>query len=598
MLAVGMADALADSLRSSFDVDRYSRSATALDALSEGGVDGVLSAHDLPDSDSLAFLEAVRAKCPALPFVVVTDEGSERLAGELIDAGVTAYVPATADGDLLRDRLQRACETESAAGVEVVERYRRLVETSPVAINLFDGDGTTLYGNDAVLDLLGLEDRDELVGSSIYEYVHPDDRGVARRELRSVIEEKRSIGPTRMDLVRPDGEVRHVQVATAPGRYEGTDVGQAVAIDVTPLRETQRELEAERQFIDDALDALPDIFFYVSPDGTLERWNETVERLGWYDASELSTKRIDDLFVEEDRRAVYQAFETVLEEGEATVEARIRTGDGRAIPHEFRGRRLGDKTGDDVGVVGIGRDVSARKARDRQLRIIDRVLRHTLRNALTTMGGRAEIIREATDGELADSADAIVRTADDLLETADKERTVVHLLSERPEPTPLDVANAVRTVVDAMAARHPDAAIEMDVPDELQALAIPELSRAVLELVDNAIRHQDSRSPVVEVVVERTERTVRLAVRDEGPPIPEVEIAAMDGASDPDDQLVHGSGIGLWLVELVVALSGGTLAFDDNDGDGNVVAIALQPDLEDVEDRDRVETPLGEGRQE
>ncbi len=40
-----------------------------------------------------------------------------------------------------------------------------------------------------------------------------------------------------MCLQQADGEVRHIRVATAPGRYEGVNIGQAVIINDTPLNE-------------------------------------------------------------------------------------------------------------------------------------------------------------------------------------------------------------------------------------------------------------------------------------------------------------------------------------------------------------------------
>lgn len=131
-------------------------------------------------------------------------------------------------------------------GSEGEQRYRHLVETSPAPINLFDADGTCLWGNDAVLDLLGLDDREALRGRSIFEFIHHQNHETAREELRAAVEENRSTGPTQMVLERDDGERREIQVATAPGRYGGCDIGQAVVVDVTPIRDAERALSEER----------------------------------------------------------------------------------------------------------------------------------------------------------------------------------------------------------------------------------------------------------------------------------------------------------------------------------------------------------------
>ncbi|KPN31100.1 PAS domain S-box protein [Halolamina pelagica] len=104
---------------------------------------------------------------------------------------------------------------------ESERRYQELIQTSPAPINLFDATGEIVWGNDAVLDLLALDSRDDLIGRSIFEFIRPADRFTAETELAEVVDEKRSAGPTQMQLRTDEGEERTIRVATAPGRYKG-----------------------------------------------------------------------------------------------------------------------------------------------------------------------------------------------------------------------------------------------------------------------------------------------------------------------------------------------------------------------------------------
>jgi hypothetical protein len=45
--------------------------------------------------------------------------------------------------------------------------------------------------------------------------------------------------------------------------------------------------------------------------------------------------------------------------------------------------------------------------------------------------------------------------------------------------------------------------------------------------------------------------------------------------TDSESQLEHLSGFGLWLVNWVLSVSGGSLAFEDNNPRGTVVRLAL-----------------------
>jgi len=63
-----------------------------LEVFEAESVDCVVSDYDMPGTDGLAFLEAVRDCDGQVPFVLFTGEGNERVAGEAISAGVTDYL--------------------------------------------------------------------------------------------------------------------------------------------------------------------------------------------------------------------------------------------------------------------------------------------------------------------------------------------------------------------------------------------------------------------------------------------------------------------------------------------------------------------------
>jgi PAS domain S-box-containing protein len=248
-------------------------------------------------------------------------------------------------------------------------RYRQLIETSPAPINLFDASGEIIWGNDAVVDLLGVASRERLVGRSIFEFIDADDRYTAEQELTEVVENKTPTGPTAMQLRRPDGETRSIRVSTAPGNYHGRNIGQAVVVDVTRLKNVQAKLEAERELIEDAMNALQDIFYVIDPGGELVRWNETLVERSGYDESEVEERDVEEFFVEEDVGRVSESIATAFVEGEDVLEATVVTKGGIEIPYEFRKHRL-SRGGEVVGLVGIGRDVSDRKARDQHLHAV------------------------------------------------------------------------------------------------------------------------------------------------------------------------------------------------------------------------------------
>ena len=136
------------------------------------------------------------------------------------------------------------------------------------------------------------------------------------------------------------------------------------------LEERERELKAERQFTQQALDALDDILYVLDTDGTIRRWNKATVEVTGYDSSELDGLAATELVPQADKQAITSAVETALQEGEATVEADLLTADGDRIPYEFTGARLTDTNGNVTGLVGVGRDLSQRKRRERRFRAL------------------------------------------------------------------------------------------------------------------------------------------------------------------------------------------------------------------------------------
>lgn len=560
-----------------FRVASVDSAGECLRLVESGGIGGILSEYDLPDLDGLRLVRSVRISHPSLPFVLIPREGSEAIAGESVAAGVSGYLPEDADPATVVSRLQDSLQREMLwSDEEARRRYRSLVEISPVPINLFDGTGESVWCNDATVDLLGLDGRDDLVGHSIFEFIHPDDHELAREELGDVIARKESVGPTQMRLRRSDGEVRHVQVSTAVGRFLGEDIGQAVVVDVTPLREAQIDLQRERQFVEDTLDTLQDVFYVVDADGKLVRWNETATAVTGHDDEELASMDVTDLFAGDDGRLIRESIARVLEEGRDTVEARLLDGRGRSHLYEFRSRRL--RTGDGDGeerVVGIGRDVSERRERERQLKVLERWLRHNIRNELNTIQGTAEMIRRGDVDDVREAARLIEERAEHLVGQANRERELVDLLVNPSEPVPIDVAAVVERRVEGLRSRYASADIELVRDGEVRALAVPEIGAAVEELVENAIEHNDTGSPKVRIEVGSDDRdSTSIRIVDDGPGIPRRERELLLFEREIG-QLQHGAGLGLLFAHWVVRVSGGDIAFGDNEPRGSVVRLTL-----------------------
>ena len=129
-------------------------------------------------------------------------------------------------------------------------------------------------------------------------------------------------------------------------------------------------LESERRFIEQSLNALEDLFYVLHTDGTIRRWNDRVPDVTGYTESELDGMHAAEVFPEDEQERIADALSQPLADDQGTVEADLQTADGGRIPYEWTGARLTDTDGTTTGIVGIGRDLSERRQRERRFQAL------------------------------------------------------------------------------------------------------------------------------------------------------------------------------------------------------------------------------------
>ncbi|MFB6282029.1 MAG: hypothetical protein ABEH40_08420 [Haloferacaceae archaeon] len=104
----------------------------------------------------------------------------------------------------------------------------------------------------------------------------------------------------------------------------------------------------------------------------------------------------------------------------------------------------------------------ARRARDR-FSFLNSTLRHDVLNAMMIVRSRAELIRDASEGEVAGFADTIVDRADDVVSFVERVRSLLTALSDdrdRERPA-VDLSGAVRARAASVADAH-DGVVDLD----------------------------------------------------------------------------------------------------------------------------------------
>jgi PAS domain S-box-containing protein len=538
-----------------FEVETASSGPAALERLAEDDVDCVVSDYEMPRLNGLELLGAVRERWPDLPFVLFTGKGSEAVASEAISAGVTDYLQKRSEleqFELLAHRIENAVGQRRAerSAATARSRMRELSETNNDSLWMFSADWEeTLFVNSAYEDVFGRpaeqlrEDPEDFLES-----VHPDDRP-AVREAMTQLSDGQSV-----DLeFRADPEAKDWRWVWVQGEPITDGDGDVVRVagfarDVTRRKERELAYREEKLFVDQALDALDDVFYVLDNDARLQRWNRAARDVLGYSDDEIDGAHATTFFPEDEHETLGKAIERIMETGHASMEADLLDADGNRIPYEFIGARLTDPDGEVTGLVGIGRDISDRRERERELRRQNErleefasVVSHDLRNPLAVAQGKLELGREEADNEyFADVAAAHERMAtmiDDLLALAREGKTIEGVEAVELSPVAGRCWENVTTA---------EATLENDV--EYTFEADPGRLKQLLEnLLRNAITHA---GPDVTVTVGTLSTAEGFFVADDGPGIPpdEREDVFEPGYSHLED----GTGFGLSIVRRIV----------------------------------------------
>ncbi|MCU4751670.1 PAS domain S-box protein [Halobacteria archaeon AArc-curdl1] len=316
-----------------------------------------------------------------------------------------------------------------------------------------------------------------------------------------------------------------------------------------------------------------------TPEGPIvERANPAFERIFGYEEAELVEEPLDQFIVPPQLAEEAAEFNMRGNQGEP-VEAEVKrqTVDGlrdfmmRVVPIEMN--EHSDRA------FGLYTDITEQKQRQKRVEILNRVLRHDLRNGMNIINGCAEMLADAVeDTEKETFAVAIQERAGELISLAEKTRAVERTLDHENTTTgPLDVIETTEDAIDRLEREYPTAQLSYSLPDRLYVRANDLLEDAIFHVLENAAEHNDRCEPQIDVSVETSENddeSVIISITDDGPGLPEEERALLQEEQEIT-QLRHASGLGLWLVNWVVTQSGGHLTFHDRDPRGTVVALEI-----------------------
>ncbi len=511
------------------------------------------------------------------------------LVPERGDSRGAEWVTAALDGPVDDVLVVPAPRREFDARVEALLRvrrqsldlslYRRAMDEAAIGITISDPaheDNPLVYVNDGFLDTTGYS-RDEVLGRNCRFLQGADTDEATVAEIREAVDAERA---TTVELLnyRADGERFWNRLTITPIYDDDGSLTNFIGFqqDVTDYVERGRSLERFETIVQTVREPI----VVVDPDGQFERVNEAMTEATGYDADELVGSHVSKVASADDIARGEEQIRAVLDgdKEQATFEASLVAADGTSREYRMSVSVLYGPQGFE-GTTVVAHDVTDLREHQRRLSVLDRVLRHNLRNKLNVVVARAAEIRERTaDDGVCEAASAVERAGGGLLETAESVRRFQGVTSPGQSARErVDIVDAVERALEGVRATYPEVEVEADCAGTAAATGDRTLALALEELLDSAAsagEGEDGPSRVlVQVRDDPVEGVVEVEVADDGPEIVESGRRALERGVETS--LEHTSGIELWLVRWAVDNVGGAVSVEPNEPRGTVVRLQI-----------------------
>ncbi|MFZ6030960.1 MAG: PAS domain S-box protein [Chloroflexota bacterium] len=364
-------------------------------ALLNGDWDVITSDHAMPCFSAPQALALARQLRPEIPLVIVSGEIDLNLAVSLMKSGAQDYIQkhelARVVPAIERELNDAATRRQQRQTEEALQRQQalmsRIYETSPVGIVMVDRTGQITFANPEAERVLGLK-KDQITQRT---YNAPGWRITAfdggpfpdeELPFALVMKTGQPVRDVRHAIEWPDGRRVLLSINAAPLVGDAGQLTGMVATlhDVTGqvyMAEALRESEARFRTLVDSMD---DIIFTLDTAGRhTGLYGGWVERLGL--TQEYFLGRTACEIMGEEAGAVHQQACRLAAQGETVVyDWSSPLPEGGQLDYQTSLSPIFDPENAVVGLVGVGRDISAYKQVERTLRVREAQLRASLEN--------------------------------------------------------------------------------------------------------------------------------------------------------------------------------------------------------------------------
>ncbi len=472
---------------------------------------------------------------------------------------------------------------------EAERRYRELFDNIQEGIYVSTPQGRFVEVNDALVRILGYDSRDEVLRLDIPTEVYFSPQ--RRQELAERLKQTGEMHNHEEMLRRKDGSPVHVFMNCYAMRDIAGNVVQhrGLMLDISSLRQSQTELQRERDFSGKILSHTQSLILVTDTDGVISYANRRWSGLG-FQQNHIVGHSLSDLCAPPRREALRQAFATVARGQQVdNFDLPLIRGDGASGQFAVNLSPISNEDGKVTSIVVVMTDVTdsallrSKLVHAEKMAAVGQLVSgvaHEVNNPLTAILGFTDLLMENPD--LPESARRDLRV---ILQEAQRTKQIVqNLLSFARQMPPRRQAVQLNSILHRTVQLRSYDFIShgIQVLERLDE-SLPEivgdshqLQQVFLNIINNAYDavRECGHPARIEIMSARSSGYVEVSFRDNG-----------TGISDPDrifdpffttKEIGKGTGLGLSICYGIVREHGGEIICHNNlDSEGATFIVRL-----------------------
>jgi len=475
---------------------------------------------------------------------------------------------------VIQDVTKRIAAEEVQKASEL--RYQKIVESASEMIFVMQ-DGVFKMVNPKLVKVLGVNDENELISTSVLQFVHPDDRQIAMERIQRRMRGEAFSEAFGIRMIDKKGRTQWVNNTQVPIEWDGRPAVMILLTDIADEMKIRNEIERNLKFYHSILDLANAPMFFKDDSRRYKECNSAFAAYVGIPKEKILGHTVHELFSKELADVYYEADEQIFRnKKDQEYESKVTFKDGTLHEVIFRKAPYFDDLGEVEGIIGIIFDVTelrrteiALKMANQKMKLLSEITRHDIKNQLLALDGYIHI----SENKVNDPG----RIKEILAKEKNVSNSIARLIEFTKDYEALgnksavwqDVNEIVRKAADTI----PMGNIHLDIRcSDLEIFADPLVVKVFINLINNSLKYGGNKMTTIRVSVDYEGEVLHIIYEDDG-----------DGISAEDREMLFTrgfgkhTGLGLFLSREILSITDISIKENGIPGEGARFEIAVPP---------------------